>query len=87
MIHACRIFTCQVQAVGGWAHRSLCHAVFILMRQRGSLQHRGTVGYATPLTFGTRSKSLQFSRFQFFSFGFVTAVALVWWLLSPYMDE
>jgi len=85
---ACWNFTYQ-ELSGGWVGSSLtfCHAVFILMRQRGSLQHRGHIGYATPLTFGTRSKSLQFSRFQFFSFGFVTAVAFVWWILSPYMDE
>ena len=72
--------------VGGLiAH--VCHAVSFLMRHRGSLQHRGHIGYTTPLTFGTRSQFLQFSRFQFLAFGFVTAIAFIWWILSPYFDE
>ena len=57
------------------------------MRRRGSLQQRGIIGYSTPVTFGNRSTCLQPTSTQIFSLGFLTAICLIVWLLSPYMDE
>ena len=57
------------------------------MRRRGSLQQRGIIGYSTPVTFGNRSTCLQPTSIQIFSLGFLTAICLIVWLLSPYMDE
>ena len=66
---------------------TICHVIFLLMPRRGSLQERGTIAYATPVVFGKHSNFLPFSAIQNFSIGFLTAVAFIWWLLSPFVDK
>lgn len=67
------------------------------MRKRGDLVERGAIAISAPLVLGLPSAS--YFRFPFvlrFSFriftgsfilGFISAVALIFWILSPYLDE
>ena len=67
------------------------------MRKRGDLRERGAIATSAPIVLGCScDSSVRFAfvlRFGFrfllvsFFLGFFSAIGVIFWLLSPYLDE